>query len=108
MGSPGLAQLLNRVNLMYSLGGCVMIAGLMSESQARGKAGELSPYGLAFCFGNKTVLLRDFSDTSLVRSKARAHIFHIPCSSIRVEDGGLRRVKLSSLPYSGTQRISQP
>ena len=43
MGSPGLAQLLNRVNLMYSLGG-VMIAGLMSESQARGKAGGLSPY----------------------------------------------------------------
>lgn len=41
MGSPDVVQLL-RVSVFS--GCCVMIAGLVSESQARGKVGGLSPY----------------------------------------------------------------
>lgn len=65
-----------------------MIAGLVSESQARGRVGGLSPY-MTLPSGLE---IRPYSsgtsaDTSLVRSKARAHIFTslVVASGLKIE-----------------------
>lgn len=112
MSHPGLALLLSNVTLAYSLGCCVIIAGLRLEERQR----AFSIYGLASileigCPPQGLLLASLWPELSHIAPMAArepgvvSFYFHIPYEKDWVENGGLGRVNPRVCHSLGAQQM---